>query len=201
MQASLYAETYAAWQADPDAFWREAAREIDWVSQPKVVHDQNAGVHGHWFPDATCNTCFNAVDRHVNAGHGDRAALIFDSPVTGAKHSFTYAQLLGEVATLRALGFPRSWIVANLLCESALLVGAGGIAALPLGGVLAIGLDRILRRMPGVPERLHFFVFEPRTVVLHVVLLGATALVASAYPIWLAARLPIAATLRQELVS
>ena len=110
-------------------------------------------------------------------------------------------QRLGEVATLRALGFPQRWIAANLLCESALLVGAGGIAALPLGGILAVGLDRILRRMPGVPERLHFFVFEPQTVVLHVVLLGVTALLASLYPIWLAARLPIAATLRQELVS
>ena len=110
-------------------------------------------------------------------------------------------QRLGEVATLRALGFPRRRIAANLLCESALLVGAGGIAALPLGGVLAVVLDRILRRMPGVPERLHFFVFESRTLVLHVVLLAVTGLLASAYPIWLAARLPIAETLRRELVS
>lgn len=110
-------------------------------------------------------------------------------------------QRLGEVAALRALGFPRRRIAANLLWESALLVGVGGAAALPVGGVLAIVLDRILRQMPGVPARLHFFVFEPRTVVLHAALLCATGVLAALYPIWLAARLPIAATLRRETVS
>ena len=110
-------------------------------------------------------------------------------------------QRLGEVAALRALGFPRRRIAANLLCESALLVGVGGLAALPLGGILAVILDRILRRMPGVPERLHFFVFEMDTVVLHAALLAATGFLAALYPIWLAARLPIAATLRREIVS
>jgi putative ABC transport system permease protein len=110
-------------------------------------------------------------------------------------------QRLGEVAALRALGFPRRRIAANLLCESALLVGVGGTAALPVGGLLAIVLDRILRGMPGVPERLHFFVFEPRTVALHAALLSLTAVLAAVYPIWLAARLPIAATLRREIIS
>jgi putative ABC transport system permease protein len=110
-------------------------------------------------------------------------------------------QRLGEVAALRALGFPRRRIAAHLLCESALLVGTGGIVALPLGGVLAVALDRILREMPGVPARLHFFVFEPRTVLLYAALLGATGVLAALYPIWLAARLPIAATLRREIIS
>lgn len=110
-------------------------------------------------------------------------------------------QRLGEVAALRALGFPRRRIAANLLCESALLVGVGGVAALPVGGLLAVVLDRILRHMPGVPARLHFFVFEPRTVVLHAALLCVTGVLAALYPIWLAARLPITATLRREIVS
>jgi putative ABC transport system permease protein len=110
-------------------------------------------------------------------------------------------QRLGEVAALRALGFSRRRIAMNLLCESALLVGIGGLAALPLGGVLAIWLDRILRDMPGVPERIHFFVFEPRTLALHAALMAGTGLLAAVYPIWLAARLPIAATLRNEIVS
>jgi len=110
-------------------------------------------------------------------------------------------QRLGEVAALRALGFPRRRIAANLLWESALLVGIGGTAAIPVGGVLAIILDRILRQMPGVPARLHFFVFEPRTVVLHAALLALTGAVAALYPIWLATRLPIAATLRREILS
>jgi putative ABC transport system permease protein len=110
-------------------------------------------------------------------------------------------QRLGEVAALRALGFRRRRIAANLLCESALLVGTGGLVALPLGGGLAFVLDRILREMPGVPERLHFFVLEPRTIALHVALLSVTGLLAALYPIWLAARLPIAATLRREIIS
>ncbi len=110
-------------------------------------------------------------------------------------------QRLGEVAALRALGFPRRRIAANLLWESVLLVGVGGLAALPVGGVLAIILDRILREMPGVPARLHFFVFEPRTIVLHAALLSVTGMLAAVYPIWLATRLPIAATLRREILS
>jgi putative ABC transport system permease protein len=110
-------------------------------------------------------------------------------------------QRLGEVAALRALGFPRRRIAANLLWESVLLVGVGGLAALPIGGVLAIALDRILREMPGVPTRLHFFVYEPRTVALYAALLCATGMLAALYPIWLATRLPIAATLRREVLS
>jgi putative ABC transport system permease protein len=110
-------------------------------------------------------------------------------------------QRLGEVAALRALGFPRRRIAANLLWESVLLVGVGGTAALPVGGLLAMVLDRILRQMPGVPERLHFFVFEPRTLLLHAALLSTTGMLAALYPIWLATRLPIAATLRREILS
>jgi putative ABC transport system permease protein len=110
-------------------------------------------------------------------------------------------QRLGEVAALRALGIARRKIAATLLWEAALLVGVGGLLALPLGGLLAVGLDEILRRMPGLPEGLHFFVFEPRALVLHVALLTATALVAALYPMWLAVTLPIARTLRQEVVS
>ncbi len=110
-------------------------------------------------------------------------------------------QRLGEIAALRAIGIARANIAGMLLCESAWLVGAGGLIALPLGGAMATMLDNILRRMPGLPEQLHFFVYEPRAVVLHGVLLVATAVAAAAYPIWLATTLPISATLRRELVS
>ena len=72
-------------------------------------------------------------------------------------------QKLGQVAALRALGLPRRRIAAMLLWESALLVGVGGVGSVPLGWALAAILDRILRDMPGIPERVHFFVFEPRT--------------------------------------
>jgi ABC-type lipoprotein release transport system permease subunit len=87
-----------------------------------------------------------------------------------------------------------------LLWESALLVGGGGLLALPIGGLLALALDRILRQMPGLPERLHFFVFNWRAVATHLVVFGMTAAAAAAYPVWLTARLPIAETLRREVV-
>jgi putative ABC transport system permease protein len=110
-------------------------------------------------------------------------------------------QRLGEIAALRAIGISRQRVAGMLLWESALLVGLGGAIALPLGGALAIGLDQILRRMPGLPEQLHFFVFEPRAVVLHAAVLAATGVVAALYPVRLAVTLPIAATLRRELGS
>jgi putative ABC transport system permease protein len=109
-------------------------------------------------------------------------------------------QRLGEIAGLRALGIGRMRVASMLVWESVLLVGGGGVLALPLGAVLAAFLDRILRQMPGLPERLHFFVFEWRTVAIHLTLFAAAAAIAAAYPVWLTARLPIAATLRREVV-
>jgi len=109
-------------------------------------------------------------------------------------------QRLGEVAALRALGFSRRRVASDLVAESALLVGAGAALSVPLGLALARVLDGILRTMPGLPERLHFFVATPRAFLLHALILGGAALLAAAWPIGLAARLPIAATLRKELV-
>jgi len=109
-------------------------------------------------------------------------------------------QRLGEIAALRAIGIGRRRVAAMLLWESALLVGVGGLLALPLGELLALGLDRILRQMPGLPEQLHFFVFEPRALAVHVAVLVVTAVAAAAYPMWVTSRLPIAATLRREVV-
>ena len=110
-------------------------------------------------------------------------------------------QRLAEVATLRALGFSRRRIATDLLAESVAIVGAGGLLALPLGAALAVWLDGILRSMPGMPAGLHFFVFQPGALVLHLALLAATAVLAALYPMHLATRLPIAATLREEVVS
>src|SRR6266700_2988966 len=100
---SRYHEIYARSRRDPEGFWAEAARDIDWYEPAKKVFDPNAGVYGHWFVGATCNTCFNAVDRHVAGGRGAQAALIYDSPVTGSKRTFTYAELLAEVGALAAV--------------------------------------------------------------------------------------------------
>ena len=72
--SSRYLEVYGAWQADPHAFWAQAAREIDWIKPPQKIFDPDGGVYGHWFPDATCNTCYNALDRHVEGGRADQPA-------------------------------------------------------------------------------------------------------------------------------
>lgn len=109
-------------------------------------------------------------------------------------------QRLGEIAALRALGFTRARVVKDVLCESALIVGTGGLLSLPLGLVLASGLDAILKNMPGIPVALHFFVFEPRALVEHLSLLAATAIIAALYPMRIVSRLPIAGTLRDEVI-
>ena len=109
-------------------------------------------------------------------------------------------QRLGEIAALRALGLSQRRVVADVLCESALIVGTGGLLSLPLGLTLATYLDAILKRMPGIPVQIHFFVFEPQALAVHAALLAFTALAAALYPMRIVARLPIAATLRNEVI-
>jgi propionyl-CoA synthetase len=100
---SRYHDVYARAQRDPEGFWGEVARDIDWYTPATRVFDPAAGVYGRWFIGATCNTCHNAVDRHVAAGRGNQPALIYDSPLAGVKRTFTYAELLTEVQTLAAI--------------------------------------------------------------------------------------------------
>jgi putative ABC transport system permease protein len=109
-------------------------------------------------------------------------------------------QRLGEIAALRALGFSRLRVVKDVLCESALIVGSGGLLSLPLGLLLASGLDRILKGMPGIPAELHFFVFEREALGVHLALLVATAVIAALYPMRVVSSLPIASTLRDEVI-
>ncbi|MEZ5934616.1 MAG: propionyl-CoA synthetase [Alphaproteobacteria bacterium] len=95
-----YAEVYAYWQDDPEGFWMEQAKAIDWIKPPtKALDDSNPPFY-RWFADATCNTCWNAVDRHVEGGRGDQAAIIYDSPVTDTKRTITYRELKDLVAKL-----------------------------------------------------------------------------------------------------
>jgi propionyl-CoA synthetase len=102
-QRSRYREVYSRWKADPQGFWAEAAREIDWFKPADKVFDPEAGVYGRWFSGAECNTCHNLLDRHVAAGRGQQAAIVYDSPVTGSKRTISYAELKDEVAALAAV--------------------------------------------------------------------------------------------------
>ena len=103
MGTSRYAEVYAAWQRDPEAFWREAARAIDWIEPPRAIFDPRASIYGRWFPDASLNACFNCLDRHIRDGRGGQAAVIYDAPVIGFKKAITYDELLDEVQAMAAV--------------------------------------------------------------------------------------------------
>ncbi|MGR3758400.1 MAG: propionyl-CoA synthetase [Tranquillimonas sp.] len=121
-----YADVYGRWMTDPEGFWMEAARAIDWYRRPSRALSSDKGPFYEWFADGMVNTCWNAVDRHVEAGHGDRVAIIHDSPVTDSVSRMTYAELRDRTARL-----------------------AGALAA---RGV-AKG-DRVIIYMPMVPEAL-----------------------------------------------
>ena len=105
---SRYRDLYEKSLNDPAAFWREAAREVTWTRPPQQILDDSRPPFYRWFPDAELNTCANALDRHVDAGRGDQAALIYDSPVTDTKRTYSYAELLDVTSrfagALRELG-------------------------------------------------------------------------------------------------
>jgi propionyl-CoA synthetase len=145
--SSRYPEVYAQWRADPEGFWGEAAAAIDWIERPRQMFDPKAGIYGRWFPDAVCNACFNAVDRHVLNGRGAQAAVIYDSPVTGTSARFTYAELLAEVASLAAL-----------LADHG--VGAG---------------DRVIVYMPMIPQTVFAMLACARIGAIHSVVFGGFA--------------------------
>jgi propionyl-CoA synthetase len=100
---SLYPQTYARWQRDPEGFWAEAAREINWYEAPKRVFDPAAGTYGRWFADGVCNTCWNAVDRHVIGGRATQPAIVYDSPLAGTRRVIAYDRLWTEVQILAAV--------------------------------------------------------------------------------------------------
>ena len=143
---SRYREVYAGWQADPVGFWEAAARDIDWIRPADKVFDSQAGVYGRWYVGAECNTCYNAVDRHV-ATRGDQAAIIYDSPVTNTKRSITYAELQDEVATLAAV-----------LQEMGVVKG-----------------DRVVIYMPMIPETSFAMLACARIGAIHSVVFGGFA--------------------------
>ena len=145
---SRYPEIYARWQRDPQGFWGEAADAIDWIEKPKTVFDPNAGVYGRWFPDGVCNTCYNAVDRHVDAGRGEQPAIIYDSPVTGTKQTITYAALQTKTEML------------------------AGILQADFG--VSKG-DRVILYMPMVPEALVGMLACARIGAMHSVVFGGFA--------------------------
>ncbi|MGW6199389.1 propionyl-CoA synthetase [Kribbella sp. NPDC055110] len=142
-----YDESYRRSLDDPDGFWLEAAEAISWTRPPTRALDATKAPIFHWFPDGALNTSYNALDRHVEAGDGDRTALIYDSPVTGTGRSYTYAQLRDEVATF-----------------------AGALAALGVGKG-----DRVIVYMPMIPEAVIAMLACARLGAIHSVVFGGFA--------------------------
>ena len=100
---SRYHEVHARSLRDPEGFWGDAARDIDWIEPAKKIFDPSQGLYGRWFAGAVVNTCYNALDRHVAGGRAEQVALIHDSPLSGSQTRLTYAELLNEVKTLAAI--------------------------------------------------------------------------------------------------
>ena len=142
-----YRATFDASIEDPCAFWADAARAVTWIREPLRILDDSNPPFYRWFPDGELNTCANALDRHVVSGRGDQAALIYDSPVTGTKRTYTYRELLD--LTARAAGVLRN-----------LGVGKG---------------DRVVIYMPMIPEAVIAMLACARLGAVHSVVFGGFA--------------------------
>ncbi len=159
---SGYAEAYAAWHTDPDAWWAVVAEGITWERRWDRVFDPSIGPYGRWFPGAMLNTCFNCVDRHVLAGRGEQAALIWDSPMTGRIETLTYRQMqtrtakfAGALAALGVMRGDRVVIYLPMVPEAAIAMLAcarlGAIHSVVFGGFAAAELaSRIADAKPKV---------------------------------------------------
>ena len=144
---SRYHEVHARSLSDPEGFWAEAAREIDWIEPAIKIFDPLMGTYGRWFAGGVVNTCYNALDRHVANGRADQVALIHDSPLTNTISKFTYAEMLKEVQTLAAV-----------MADFGVAKG-----------------DRVILYMPLVPEAVFAMLACARIGAVHSVVFGGFA--------------------------
>ncbi|GAA4840544.1 propionyl-CoA synthetase [Saccharopolyspora rosea] len=142
-----YADAHRRSLADPDGFWLDAATAIDWERAPSRALDDSRAPFHRWFPDGVLNTCFNALDRHVRDGHGERTALIWDSAMTGRVLRWSYAELLDRVATF-----------AGALREQGVRPG-----------------DRVVLYLPMIPEAVVAMLACARIGAVHSVVFGGFA--------------------------
>lgn len=142
-----YEEVFRASTEDSEGFWLDAARGIDWDVVPARALDAAGAPFYRWFPDGELNVCRNALDRHVDAGRGAQAALVYDSPVTGTRRTYSYEELRDRVAEFAGV-----------------LVGLG------------VGRgDRVVVYMPMVPEAVVAMLACARIGAVHSVVFGGFA--------------------------
>jgi propionyl-CoA synthetase len=142
-----YDEAYARSMQDPEGFWAEAAQDLRWTRPWSRVLDDSRAPFYRWFAGAETNTCYNALDRHVEEGRGAQPALIYDSPLAGAQASFTFAELRDAAARC-----------------------AGALLALGVGKG-----DRVIIYMPMVPETVVAMLACARIGAIHSVVFGGFA--------------------------
>ncbi len=142
-----YEEVYTQSLQDPEAFWAKAAEDVTWYKKWDRIFDSSEQPLFRWFSGGVLNTCYNALDVHVENGRGDQLALIYDSPVTGTIKTFTYRELLDEVARF-----------AGVLRSQGIHKG-----------------DRVIVYMPMVPEAIVAILACARIGAVHSVVFGGFA--------------------------
>ena len=142
-----YDTVYTRWLNDPENFWAEAAEAVHWDKKWDRVLDDSRPPFYKWFPGGLLNTCYNALDRHVEGGRENQPALIYDSPVTGVVQTFTYRELLDQVARF-----------AGVLAGQKVQKG-----------------DRVIIYMPMVPEAIVAMLACARIGAIHSVVFGGFA--------------------------
>ena len=142
-----YAQVYAQSLTHPQNFWAEQAAQIPWITPPKTILDQDENGVWRWFSDGVLNSCFVALDQHVNDGRGDQTALIYDSPVTDTVEKLSYSELLAKTAVI-----------------------AGGLSNLGVGKG-----DVVVIYMPMVPETAAAMLACARIGAIHSVVFGGFA--------------------------
>ena len=142
-----YDEDYKKWKNDPTAFWEKKAQNIHWTKKWDKVLDNTDPLSWNWFPGGELNTCYNCLDIHVANGNGDKNALIYDSPITDTKKTYTYNELLDKTTK-----------IASALKKHGVNKG-----------------DRVLIYMPMIPEAVASMLACARIGAIHVVVFGGFA--------------------------
>ena len=144
---ATYEEDYSLSIADPKAFWQQRQAEIEWFKEPSITLSQDANGSWRWYEDGELNSCWLALDRHIDAGRGDELALIYDSPATNSVRRFTFNELRDRVAKV-----------------------AGGMAALGIEKS-----DRVVIYLPMIPEAVIAMLACARLGAVHSVVFGGFA--------------------------
>ena len=142
-----YSAEYESWKTSPEAFWKDKAGDLDWYKFPQSTLSKDSQGLNQWFADGELNSCYLALDFHVNNGRGEQTALIYDSPVTNHKETFSYQELLNATSK-----------VAGMLTEQGVSKG-----------------DTVIIYMPMIPQAAMAMLACARIGAIHSVVFGGFA--------------------------